>query len=319
MTASEWTSSSGASRHRRGRSVPVVGIHQVEVEGSLDGVSLRWRPSCCTSVRVGRLLDGARDDRVDRLLLEPRVPSPKFVKEYPIVRTIGVIRKTERKKVPGKRYLPGTKRFVEYRTKIAIAARIMHASHIQDCLEIMHRYGEDRHGEHGTEHRSAYHVAGTVVDRSDAQARGSEVMRRLCLSGISRGSRVSRAGWGRTGSEQIRRGQQAGRAAAGAAPDPSRRRDQPIDLAVISSPAESIVESGSAPPTMFAWACPAVARWRTSPGWRASAPRIGELGEDLHDARGGGDLFHAARGSPAAGVGLVHLPWRCPERTPWRS
>src|SRR5699024_8386268 len=40
----------------------------------------------------------------------PRVPSPELVNDYPIVSTMGRIRNTESKKVPGTRYLPGKNR-----------------------------------------------------------------------------------------------------------------------------------------------------------------------------------------------------------------
>src|SRR5690625_7479870 len=49
---------------------------------------------------------------------------------------MGRIRNTERKKVPGNRYLPGTNRFVEYSTKMPTAESSSTASHIQDCWEI---------------------------------------------------------------------------------------------------------------------------------------------------------------------------------------
>lgn len=60
----------------------------------------------------------------------PRKPSPKFVKAVWIVRMIGTMRNTARKKVPGNMYFAGTKRFVEYRTKIASALSTTTASHI---------------------------------------------------------------------------------------------------------------------------------------------------------------------------------------------
>ena len=51
--------------------------------------------------------------------LVSRKLSPKLVKEVCTVMTMGTMRKTARKKEPGNRYLPGMKRLVEYRAKIA--------------------------------------------------------------------------------------------------------------------------------------------------------------------------------------------------------
>ena len=61
--------------------------------------------------------------------LVSRKPSPKLVKEVCTVMTMGTMRKTARKKVPGNRYLPGMKRLVEYRAKIAAAASSTITSH----------------------------------------------------------------------------------------------------------------------------------------------------------------------------------------------
>ncbi|SLN01499.1 hypothetical protein FM103_09855 [Corynebacterium xerosis] len=97
---------------------------------------------------------------------EPRVPSPKLVKEYPIVRMIGAIRKTTRKKVPGKRYLPGTKRFVEYRTKIAIAARTMTVSHIHCFSSIMSGTVKAATASTAPRNSTRTRIAGIVVVRS---------------------------------------------------------------------------------------------------------------------------------------------------------
>ena len=62
--------------------------------------------------------------------LVPRYPSPKLVKEVWTVRTIGTMRKTVRKNVPGKRYLAGTNLLVEYRRNMAIVARVTIPNHI---------------------------------------------------------------------------------------------------------------------------------------------------------------------------------------------
>ena len=51
------------------------------------------------------------------------------MKEIWTVSTMGMMRKTARKNVPGKRYFPGTKRLVEYSRNIAAVAAPTMTSH----------------------------------------------------------------------------------------------------------------------------------------------------------------------------------------------
>src|SRR5699024_2844688 len=163
-----------------------------------------------------------------------------------MVRRIGAIRNTARKNVPGNRYLKGMKRLVEYRMKIPTAASSSTASHIQDCWETSTGARKTVTARVVPSTSTRAITAGTVTDRVGCAGEWYEMMGLLCVSGRggTEGRRAAAAG------ESVR--------AAGEGPGRTHRAgsaDQPI-WEEISSPAEVIVEWGSAPPTMLACAMP---------------------------------------------------------------
>src|SRR5690625_778764 len=156
---------------------------------------------------------------------------------------MGRIRNTERKKVPGNRYLPGTNRFVEYSTKMPTAESSSTASHIQDCWEISTGAMNTVTARVMPSTAMRVTMAGTESDRVRCAGACVEVMGDSAFRGA--GGVPESAGGGRAGATR-----RPGRSGGG-----SLRWDQPI-AAAISSPADFMAGCGSAPPTMLAWAMP---------------------------------------------------------------
>src|SRR5699024_334755 len=153
---------------------------------------------------------------------------------------MGRIRNTERKKVPGNRYLPGTNRFVEYSTKMPAADSSSTASHIQDCWEISTGAMNTVNARVVPSTAIRVTMAGTESDRVRCAGACVEVMGDSAFRGAGGERRRREAG------EQERPPPRPQRRGGG-----PLRRGQPI-AAAISSPADVMVGCGSAPPTMLA-------------------------------------------------------------------